>query len=61
MKLAKITNTSEKMVTVKTTQGLEIFLDPGDYIENIDATNIDDIKESVKIIHNLNETNSKYK
>lgn len=55
MKVRRIENTSEEFVPVRTEEGRNIYLKPGQSVENVRVNNLEEMKGKVKVVHSLNE------
>jgi len=61
MKVSNIKNVSNKGVTIKATNGMEVYLPPNQEFEDIDVSNLEKLGEKVTYVSNLTEVNRKKK
>lgn len=57
MRIKKIKNTSDNVLTIQHSNGASTSLPAGAEMENIDATNINELRESACITEDLGEIN----
>lgn len=57
MRIKKLTNTSDKRITLKHKDGVESSLPPGAEVSDVDITNLDEIKGKSHTILDLGEIN----
>lgn len=55
MKVRRIKNVSDKRVVVKTKNGIEFSIPPGQDWEDIDVTNLDELGDKVSVKADLTE------
>lgn len=55
MKVTKLTNTSEESVTVRLVDGGSVSLPPQGRVENVDVSNLNEIRPKVKAVEHIQE------
>ena len=61
MRVSNIKNVSDKGITVKAVNGMEVYLPPGQEFVDIDVANLEKLGEKVTYVSNLTEVNRKRK
>jgi len=61
MKVSNIKNVSDKGITIKASNGMEVYLPPNQEFEDIDVSNLENLGEKVTYVSNLTEVNRKKK